>query len=106
MSINKDDARNSKNKRVKYNGNGRPYLARDSADLRLTGAVSDFSASVQVSYKSPGLVTRQTDWVGTSALSFFNTEFDDAINSLRSKLENAKAEVTRLETAIKTLEEL
>lgn len=100
--IEKSVARKSKDQRVRYTGQNRPWLSRD---LRLTGAVAEYANSAQVSY-TDNLGGRDTAWVGLSALEFVNNDFIDAIDQLKAKLDLAKAEVTRLETAIKTLEEL
>lgn len=103
--IQKQQAKSSKGKRVNYSGTNRTYLNKDSADLRLTGSVSDYSESAQVTYKDV-YGNSDTTWVGLAYLTFVNDEFTEAINKLKAKLEISKTEVIQLEAAIKTLEEL
>lgn len=101
--IEKSVVRKSKDRRVRYTGSNRPWL-NEAKDLKLTGAVSDLGSSAQVSYTDT-YGQRDTAWVGLSAMELVS-DFAEAINQLKVKLELAKAEVARLETAIKTLEEL
>jgi hypothetical protein len=103
--MNKEQAKASKNKRVDYSGTNRPWLKGNIADLRLTGAVSDFSDSVQVRYKD-SFGNFDTTWVGVNYLALVNEEFSGAINTLKVKREQLEAELNKVNTAIKTLEEL
>jgi hypothetical protein len=92
-----------KGKRVRYTSTGRNFL--NTPTLELTGAISNTSDSVQVQYVDVYGV-KATAWVGSTFLEYRDTTYDGAINTLKVKAEELKAELVKVQTAIETLQKL
>lgn len=95
------EAKKNSGKRVNYTGTNRPWLR--GSDVFLTGAIAEPSGSIQVSYTHNGMT--DTAWVGASYLELVD-DFKSAIDALHAKRDSLKADLLKIETAIKTLEEL
>lgn len=103
MSVRKEDVPFQVNRKVRYTSTGRNFL--NTPTLELTGAVSNTGDSIQVRYTDVYGI-KATAWVGSSFLEYRETAYDDVVNKLKVRREELKAELTKIDTAIETLEKL